>query len=464
MSARKPGTVVAGRYRLERLLGEGGMGEVWSAKTLADDRPIALKFMKTVIANFAEMFQRFEREAVAASAVKHPCVVKIHEVLRDDDDTPVMVMDLLLGESLAEKLHREGALALPDFARIFLQILSAVGTAHAVGVVHRDLKPDNVFLVKDGGDAEVRILDFGIAKLTAFEGEAQPGLTSTGALLGTPHYMSPEQVFGDKTIDHRSDIWALGVIMYECLTGTRPVRGDNVGQILRVITSHAIVPLDQIAPTLPAPILDLSRRMLAYTRGDRPSDLRGAFDVVQKYTTVPATRFDAATVEISAAEMQAALQSGGPLAPATSLSMTSTGVPLTSNRRPLLALAVVLALGGFGIVLATRDDEHAKTPRAQTPTSAITGPSVVEGPSASPTTLVTVSSNALGVASGVVATPRTPSSTTTQTLAVNKAPSIAKGVSPAPSIIPSATTTLAAAPPAPSPSRPPGTVATELPF
>ena len=454
MSERTPGTIVAKRYRLERLLGEGGMGEVWRAQTLADDRPIALKFMKTIIPNFTEMFRRFEREALAASAVRHPCVVKIHEVLRDDDDTPVMVMDLLVGESLAEKLHREGAIALPQFARLFLQIISAVGTAHAAGIVHRDLKPDNIFLVSGAGESEVRVLDFGIAKLTGFDGEAQPGLTSTGALLGTPHYMSPEQVFGDKSIDHRSDIWALGVIMYECLTGVRPVGGDNVGQILKVITTHAIVPLDQIAPTLPRPILDLSRRMLAYERSRRPSDLREAFDVLRKYTEVAAPPFDAATVEISAAEMQASLKSSPAYAPATGLSMTSTGVPLASTRRPLLVAAAVLAFAGGGIFLATRGEATSAANGAATATIHVTNET------AAPVLLASPPSVAIPSVADVDGSAPPPPVAKPQPPIASAKPSALAQVTAA--TAPSIAVTAPAV--APSPSRPPGTIATEVPF
>jgi serine/threonine protein kinase len=198
------------RYRLTELLGQGGMGAVWAACHVVTGKEVALKLITGSLANSAELRQRFQREARAASAVEHPNVVAVHDVFEMDDGAPVMVLERLRGETLADLLKRDGELTLGRTASIFLPVISAVGTAHASGVVHRDLKPSNIFIARQHGGEQIKVVDFGIAKLTAFEGDADTA-TTTGTLLGTPQYMPPEQIFGEKDIDHRADVWALGV-------------------------------------------------------------------------------------------------------------------------------------------------------------------------------------------------------------------------------------------------------------
>ncbi len=294
------GTVVAGRYRLDRLLGEGGMGTVWAATHVVTRKAVALKFLKPAYAARKEVRQRFLREARAACAVRHPNVVQIHDVLELEDGMPAMVMDLLHGESLGERLEREHALPLVEVARVMLPVVSAVGTAHSLGIVHRDLKPDNLFLVREPDESiTVKVLDFGIAKLTATEGEAAEtgALTKTGSVLGTPYYMSPEQAFGEKDLDHRSDVWAIGIILYECLTGERPTAGENLGQIFKAITTGGIVPLERVAPNLPADVSSLVTRMLSRDRAQRP-DLREVRETLQKHSGAHAASFGPPAVVI----------------------------------------------------------------------------------------------------------------------------------------------------------------------
>ncbi|MEQ9324324.1 MAG: protein kinase, partial [Polyangiaceae bacterium] len=190
-------------------------------------------------------------------------VVTVHDVLELDDGSPVMVMDLLDGESLRERLDR-GPLRSREAVTLADQLLSALEAAHQAGIVHRDLKPDNVFLARtDDGDIDARILDFGIAKLTAVYGPAAQtaGLTVTGMLVGTPHYMAPEQAFADPNLDGRVDLWAVGVIVYEALSGRRPIEGDNLGQLFRKLaTLTAIPPLSE--PGVPPAVADWVHRLL----------------------------------------------------------------------------------------------------------------------------------------------------------------------------------------------------------
>jgi serine/threonine-protein kinase len=275
--------VLGDRFRLERLIGQGGMGTVWSARELPTNKRVALKFLRGTAS--AEAMKRFFREARAAMAVKHPSVVRVHEVCIGPDGGPLMVMELLDGESLGNRLQR-GKLLLSEAAPILLRVVSAIGTAHAMGIVHRDLKPDNVFIVQGDRHEKVRVLDFGIAKLTAQSGEAMAtaGLTSTGAVLGTPYYMSPEQVFADKSIDHRADIWSIGIMAYECLTGKKPISGDSIGALLRAITDARHVPLKDVEPDLPPDVCELTERMMSVDREARPRDLREVFAVLAKYS------------------------------------------------------------------------------------------------------------------------------------------------------------------------------------
>lgn len=280
----KAGVLIGGRYRLERFLGAGGMGSVWAATHQVTGRRHALKFLRDESIAKAEMRQRFSREARAACSVDHPNVVAISDVFDSDDGTAVMVMDLLEGETLRERLERERKLSLASAADVLLPVVSAVAAAHRRGIVHRDLKPDNIYIVDGGGPSAVRVLDFGVAKLLDSHQENGP-LTRTGTLLGTPCYMSPEQGFGEKDIDQRSDIWSLGVILYEMLSGVRPVEGEGVGQVLKRLTEDGITPIDAMVE-LPDDVCHLIGRMLERDRAARISDLREVFDVLEKYAAV----------------------------------------------------------------------------------------------------------------------------------------------------------------------------------
>jgi hypothetical protein len=286
------GTLIGARYRLERLLGEGGMGVVWAAEDVATHQHNALKLMKDAVGD-PDARRRFLREGRAASAVRHPNVVSIFDVLELENGSPAIVMELLEGESLRQMLARERKIPLRELAEIVIPVVSAVGAAHALGIVHRDLKPENVFLSRGpAGERVVKVLDFGIAKLTALDGEAMrsTGLT-TGAVLGTPAYMAPEQVFGERDMDHRADVWALGLILYQCLSGVLPTHGENVGQVLKHVLARPFEPLEQLVPDLPQDISRLIARMLARERSDRPADLREVLEFLEPFASTPGVKF-----------------------------------------------------------------------------------------------------------------------------------------------------------------------------
>ncbi len=295
-AGRTAGALIGGRYRLERIVGSGGMGEVWAAQHLVTRKVVALKFLRG--AGLPDR-KRLYREARASSLVAHPNVLEIRDVLELDDGTPVLVMDLLIGRSLREHLAKHGRLPLGDAAALLAPAVSAVGAAHALGIIHRDLKPDNLFLVdRPDGGVEVKVLDFGVAKLTATEGDAArtAALTQTGELVGTPYYMSPEQTFGEPDVDHRTDLWAFGVILYECLTGKRPFEGTNLGQVLKSVTRGDYRHLDTVRDDVPEEVSAMVSSLLAVPRPERPSDLRSLHALLARHGQVTTASFGPAAV------------------------------------------------------------------------------------------------------------------------------------------------------------------------
>jgi serine/threonine-protein kinase len=238
-----PGLVVADRFRLERTLGQGGMGAVWVAQHVSLDTPCAVKFIHEESTTSTELRNRFEREAKAAAQLRSPHVVQIldHGVW---EGRPYIAMELLEGEDLAKRLRRTRPLPSVVVAAIASQVGRALTKAHAAGLVHRDLKPANIFLVRDDDREIAKVLDFGVAKTTAVATTmTSDGDTKTGAMLGTPFYMSPEQARGNKDIDHRADLWALAVVVYQCVTGKLPYRSDALGDLLvKIITEPPPVP------------------------------------------------------------------------------------------------------------------------------------------------------------------------------------------------------------------------------
>jgi serine/threonine-protein kinase len=235
-----PGTVLCGKYRLVALLGEGGMGSVYRAEHLGLKAPVAIKFLLDAAAQTPQALARFHREAQAAANLRRPHVVQIMDHAVDEvTGAPFIVMELMEGESVAERLLRVGRLSPSETARMVTQVARAVGRAHELGIVHRDLKPANIFLVRNDDEEIAKVLDFGIAKWAPTLPAAE-GLTTTSALMGTPYYMSPEQVSGRGNVDGRSDLWALGVITFECLTGRRPFVGDSIIALAMTICSGSL--------------------------------------------------------------------------------------------------------------------------------------------------------------------------------------------------------------------------------
>jgi len=241
------GRIVADKFALLHELGRGGMGSVWVAEHLVLRSKVAIKLIDASLVDSAEWRARFTREARAAAALRSSHVVQIldHGI---DKGIPYIVMELLEGENLATRLARQGRLSPGDLWSVMQQLGKAMTRAHEAGIVHRDLKPDNIFLVDEGADFLVKVLDFGVAKALRPGDPAGAGFrTEVGAFLGTPQYTSPEQTRGG-TIDARSDLWALGVLAVECLTGRKPFEGTSIAELIRKICSDPIVAPSTLGP------------------------------------------------------------------------------------------------------------------------------------------------------------------------------------------------------------------------
>jgi hypothetical protein len=262
----QPGRVLADRYRLEERLGEGGMGAIWRAEHLVLAAPVAVKILERDVVDSEEAVARFLREAKAAASLRSPHVVQILDY-GVEDGVPFIVMELLEGETLRDRIKRLSTLEPVEMVRIVAEVARAITRAHEAGIVHRDLKPENIFLVPNEDSEIAKVLDFGVAKVEAST-LADGTNTRTGSILGTPFYMSPEQAQGNKEVDYRSDLWSLGVIAFECLTGKRPFNSDALGDLVLQICVRDIAIPSELA-TVPAGFDEWFARATARPPEDR---------------------------------------------------------------------------------------------------------------------------------------------------------------------------------------------------
>ena len=245
--------LVAGKYELIKMIGRGGMGSVWEGRHTSLGTQVAIKFIEAEYADNEEARKRFDNEARSAAALQSKHAIQVHDHGVTEDGKPYIVMEYLHGEPLDKRLERVRRLPLQDTARIMQQVCRALGKAHELGIVHRDLKPENIYLVRteEDDDEIAKVLDFGIAKMKTTAEQGVSSSTRTGAVLGTPYYMSPEQARGLRTIDHRTDLWSLGVIAFKCVTGSLPFEGESLGDLLvKICTAPLPVP-SRTAPGIP---------------------------------------------------------------------------------------------------------------------------------------------------------------------------------------------------------------------
>jgi serine/threonine-protein kinase len=277
------GDIVGARFRVDGFLGAGGMGAVYAATNLGTGARVALKLLRPD--RDRSTARRFLDEARLATAVRHPNVIEIQDVFEDDDGTPVMVMELLEGETLAARLARVGTLSMAEAAPIFLCVARAVCAAHERGVVHRDLKPDNIYLLEGASEPLAKVLDFGIAKNIDPAGLHVPSYASStqhGALLGTVPYMSFEQAMGHK-IDKRTDVWSFAVTMIEAMSGRRPLQYTTIAEMFSALYEQRVPRAQSLVPELPSAIASALDECLVKDREKRAPSLQRAVVELEAY-------------------------------------------------------------------------------------------------------------------------------------------------------------------------------------
>lgn len=307
------------------------MGEVWRGEHEITGRALALKFFLGVMGE--KQRERMFREARATSRVNHPNVVEVLDAFCGDDGGPVIVMELLVGETLEERLERAGPLPLDEMARMMLEVIDALAAAHALGIAHRDIKPSNIFLADQAGGApRVKLVDFGVAKVL------DDGVTTTaGTVIGTPAYMAPEQIRADPRVDHRADVWSVGIVIHEALSGARPIDGTSVGALVENLVTKGVPSLAETAPSAPAALVEATERMLVRDLDRRAPDFTALANVLAGILERPAPELPApgSARTLSAptsspsprAEIALATTAATPVdhAPATGVAAPSTG-------------------------------------------------------------------------------------------------------------------------------------------
>jgi eukaryotic-like serine/threonine-protein kinase len=384
--------LVAGKYQVLGLIGRGGMGSVWEGRHSSLGTSVAIKFIDPEYVESAEACARFVTEARAAATIQSKHAIQILDHGVTDDGRPYMVMELLVGEPLDKRIERLGTLPLRETARIIGHVCRALQRAHDAGIIHRDLKPENIFLVRspDDDDEIAKVLDFGIAKIKAPPGEeGLSSSTKTGAVLGTPYYMSPEQARGLRNIDHRSDLWSLGVIAHKCVTGVLPFEGESVGDLLVKICTAPVPTPSVTVPGLPPSFDAWFLRALEREpsrRFARASELAEALAFAAGLSTRGPPSAQPAPGPLTRAAVGASTSTSGAALPAegvTSAPFTRASMsPAKSPRGMLFAVGVAaLIVGSIGVATVVK---LTATPRAEVPAVGTNAMGAMAATSASP--------------------------------------------------------------------------------
>ncbi len=481
-----------GRYTILRRIGAGGMGSVYEAQHVDLKKRVAIKALSPSMTEHPEARARFIREGEASARIRHQHVVDVYDV-GFEEGIAFLVMELLEGEDLNSRLRREKPLAFDKLADIMLATCSAVHAAHAQGVIHRDLKPANIFLSKGpGGEVHPKVLDFGISKILAdpLSDGLTAGLTSTGAVLGTPFYMSPEQAHGGTPLDARSDQYSLGVILYQCATGQRPFDAPSMYQVLHKIVQGSFDPPSKLRPEIPPEFERAILKAMARDPADRYSSVLSlgaallplasqrsriiwgpTFADGGRSSLAPTSVPPAAEPLVEARALAEPLADSGPVRSNTFgvLSGANTGLhaPSSGNKKLIFAaLGLAVVGGGLAIYLSSRDSAVISVPLAeQAPRAEPARSAVAPAPSASPSAVVEASpSPSAAVASPVVA-PAASVSPAASAAPASPAASTAPKATPTPK--PSAVAAKPAAPvvkPAASPKSSPAAGANNAPI
>ena len=458
------------------------MGEVWRARHLLTNERVAVKVLLADLAQDPAVQKRFLREARAAAAVKHPNVVELRDVQQSEDGAPFLVMELLTGETLGRRLRRRGMLSVAEVAAIFLPVFDAVEAAHAAGLVHRDLKPENIFLAHDGAGAElrvrVRVLDFGIAKQveklgapSASSAAATAPAETTAAMLGTPYYMAPEQALGERDIDGRADIWSIGVVLYECLTGRRPTEAGTLGAILKIIVTDGVVPIQSVLPELDRSLAEALMQMLRTSRDARSPSLDAMRDRLSSLRD-PSYVLETDTDEGIPASVQRPSPEDAPLAPVARAPGFKPLPWLGGLGVAALGLALLVrSLVGAGAapVVSTAASVAQVSAPAVTPTAGATTTTTTTTTTtatATATSIATASASASATTSGVMTPTATPtaSAPAPPSATGDARPKVRRLSSASAAGPPAIASAPASAAPASAPSRGPSGLVTDNPF
>jgi serine/threonine protein kinase len=283
----QPGQIIDGKYRIVRMLGTGGMGAVFEGENLRIRRKVAIKMLHGSVSSQPDVIARFEREAQAAALVGSDHICEVLDLGMLPDQTRYMVMEYLDGDTLSGLIKKAGRLAPLQSIPILLQILDALGAAHAAGIIHRDLKPDNVFILplKGGVQNFVKILDFGVSKFSQLGGEAM-NVTRAGAVVGTPYYMSPEQARGSSAIDNRTDVYAIGVLLYQATTGQVPYQAETFNELLFKIVLEVAPPPQTYVPNLDPEFAAIIQRAMAREPAERYQSCQQFHAALVQYQTM----------------------------------------------------------------------------------------------------------------------------------------------------------------------------------
>lgn len=435
---------MAGKYRLTRVLGEGGMGVVYEAEHTRLGQRVALKMLLPELLRVEDLVKRFEREARAASQLRSRHTARVMDVDLTPDGVPYMVMELLEGRDLDAELERRKYLPLDEAVDYVLQACAAMDEAHALGIVHRDLKPSNVFLAEERGVRIAKILDFGISKVTS---ETDSKLTSAEAVMGTAMYMAPEQVRASRNVDARADIWSLGVVLYELISGRAPFQGSPT-QVAAAIVTEDPPPIEALLP-VPAAIGEALRKCLARDPAQRHPSVRDLMRAIAPFA--PAGSQGAMTAQQvlgSSVHVSADLDrsSTGPRESPRTDGAWAQAAPSRGKATTIVGVAsVIVALGLLVFIVGhfvgrSPDSEKPVATTAQPtheppPPTASTAPTTVHVPvsvpvppaSVVPTPLATVSSPLATAAGGKPVAPKPAPSAS----AVQPTPSAVKPVGPA---------------------------------
>jgi len=410
----EPGSVIAGKFRIERVLGAGAMGVVVLAWHLQLEDWVAIKFMLPAALSNAEAVARFLREARAAVKIKSEHIARVSDVGTLESGAPYMVMEYLQGQDLAALLAKNGPLPIEQATEFILQVCEALAEAHSLGIVHRDLKPANLFCAQRADGAQViKVLDFGIAKAAPGAADSDFAMTKTSAMMGSPLYMSPEQLESARNVDARSDIWSLGAVLYELLGGRPPFLAASLAGLMLQITQRTPAPLQSLRADLPGALAQVIERCLEKERSLRyanvaelaralaPFGPKRAFGSVERAEGVLGAAWQATAAQSSPPADPNVIHSDAPTTVETHAAFGQTnraGDPQSARRaRYLAAFALVVGLlGGLSWFLRTRAPTAAAGapsavvastlhPVASTPLTAAAQPlAAVEPPSPEP--------------------------------------------------------------------------------